>query len=274
MKTYIYALLLACSTFVLHGQVATIKKSYPTNNIQTVAFDFQWSDVVFEEADGNELQINANVEINGGEANDNFEIKSRSSNGRLDISTDVIDMDKITKMITVKHNGTKYRIRKTSGYKKRLKELKDELGLDRIDSYNEGVDIDISITIKLPKALKLMVESTYGDVELSQLGNEMNIDNTYGHINITFDPNQKLKDTYLNATYAFIDVSIPASFNANIDLKTSYGKLFTDMDIDIDTKRSSQEAFSNHIVGKLNSGGPALKMKSTYGKVYLRELKM
>ncbi|MEL6843975.1 MAG: hypothetical protein AAFP02_12265, partial [Bacteroidota bacterium] len=70
-----------------------------------------------------------------------------------------------------------------------------------------------------------------------------------------------------------VDLTVPRGFNAEVDLTTKYGDLLTDLDIDIDTERSKEKEFYQHVVGTVGSGGARVQCKTPYGNVYLREAK-
>ncbi len=251
---------------------STVKKSYNTSGINTLKGDFTWGDVKITNWDGDRVEVEASVSINNGENDDAFIIDSDQSGGTLNINTYIKDMDDLPKMVTIKHKGEKYYFKKEGDYKSKIRQLKKELGTESFNTYSNGVAVEIDLVIKVPSNLKLNLESTYGDIDLEKCSNAMDIHNTYGHINAVFDSRANLPEADLFSTYSFVDVSIPSNANLNIEMNTSYGSLFTDMDIDIDRSASKEKAFFNKVVGKINSGGTSLKLKATYNNVYLRKI--
>ena len=265
-------LLIASLMTVSLGAQSTVNKSFQTQGVTTLKGDFTWGDVSITNWNENRIEISASVSINNGENDESFTIESNQSGSTLSIKTFIKNMDKLPKMVTVRHNGEKYTFKKGNNYKKQIEDLKKELGVDKFKNYNTGVDVDIQLSIKLPAGLKLELESTYGGINLDKCANAMAIHNTYGSIKAVFDSQSKAANADLFSTYSYVDVSVPANSNLDVVMHTNYGSLFTDMDINIDKSASEEKAFYNKVVGKVNQGGSSLKLKATYNNVYLRRI--
>ncbi len=269
MKTFFLLSLSLLLCLQIEAQT-NINKSFQASGLTSLKGDFTWGDVSISNWNENRIEITGTVTINNGENDEAFRLETEQSGGVLSIKTYVKDMNDLPKMVTVIHDGEKYSFKKDDNYKKKLKELKEQLGVDNFNTYNNGVDLDIKLQIKLPANVKLDLESTYGDIDLDKCSNAMDILNTYGHINAVFD-NGSMKDAELVSTYSFVDVSVPANANLDVTMHTNYGNLFTDLDVNIDKTASKEKAFYNKVVGKVNSGGASLKMKATYNNIYLRK---
>jgi len=80
--------------------------------------------------------------------------------------------------------------------------------------------------------------------------------------------NMKQNPSSLYSVYGLVDVTLPASTKTDVHLTSQYGDMFTDFDIKVgaDSKISS-----SRVQGKINGGGPELRVNSTYQSVYLRK---
>ena len=167
------------------------------------------------------------------------------------------------------------------------------------DSWKAG----ISLTIKVPQSdatLKLSTVSN-GDISVTNVNGEMEISNVNGAIHLTnvsgsavantvngpviatfksIDPKAAMAFSTLNGN---VDVSFPASFKANLKLKSDMGEMYTDFDMETDksqakVNRTNQNGMyrvntENWIYGKINGGGPEMMMKNMHGNIYIRKAK-
>jgi len=251
---------------------SSVERAFNASGLTTLKGDFTWGDVTITNWNENRVEITGSISINDGESDDAFRIETEQSGGTLSITTYIENIDDLPKMVTVIHEGQKYYFKKEGDYKQQIEKLKKDLGADNFNTYSTGVSTEIKLTIKAPAGMKLELESTYGDIELDKCANEMDVQNTYGHINAVFKANGRLPSAKLISTYSFVDVSVPNNAGLDVELHTNYGSLFTDLDIAIDKSASKEKAFFNKVVGKVNNGGSSLKMKATYNNVYLRKI--
>lgn len=76
----------------------------------------------------------------------------------------------------------------------------------------------------------------------------------------------------LHSTYGLVDVALPANGNADVILTTTYGKMYTDFDIETKSTRSDNCAWcAQKMVGSINGGGSEIALSSTYSNIYLRK---
>ena len=123
----------------------------------------------------------------------------------------------------------------------------------------------------IPEQLFLRTDLTYGDLQLQNVANPMDAENTYGHIIATFDHGNLNADCTITSTYSFVDVSLPSNSKVDLSLQTNYGEIYSDLAFTYDNEKSVDEMFHNEIVGTLNDGGRELVLKSPYNNVYLRK---
>ncbi len=271
MRTYCIMLMVCLGTVSLHAQ-STIEKSFNASNLNELKGDFTWADVEITGWNEERVEVLASISINNGENDDAFQLEVDQSGNTLRLKTDIEGMDDLPKMITVIEDGQKYYFKRKGDYKKQIEQLKKDLGVDDFQTYSTGVMQEVKLTIKVPARMALQLESTYGDIVLKNCSNAMNVQNTYGSVEAIFPKSGTFNDATLVSTYSFVDVSIPANAGIDVVLNTSYGSIFTDLDIDIDRAASEEKAFYNKVVGRVNGGGTEVKMKAKYSNVYLRKI--
>ena len=243
-----------------------INKTIPAGKAQSIYINLEYADVQISSWDRSEIRITGTVMINQGDHNDAFKLESRQQGGSLNIKTFIEGIENLPKYTTVKKDGKTYYFKEKSN-----KEIRKELGEGSYSMISNGVEIEISLQIKIPAGLKLEIDATYGDIKLENCQNKMDIQNTYGHILAIFGQQDFADEIKLQSTYSFVDVSLPARSAVSVELDSNYGKIYTDHDINIDKNRSKEKNFSNRIVGTLNRGGKILTLKADYNNIYLRK---
>jgi len=155
---------------------------------------------------------------------------------------------------------------------------------------------------------ELDVSVSYNKIKLENNTGPMNIKTLYGSIDAIFAGEIK-GPVSIVSVYGYVDVSLPLATKANVELSTSYGKLYAaegfKIEIDpaakekttekrINTDRGDQyvdfsttinnavssamstvnsnfNRNSDSIKGKINGGGADMILKSSYKNVYLRD---
>jgi len=138
---------------------------------------------------------------------------------------------------------------------------------------------DDGYTIKIPNGLNLYVEhsTTYGDdvqikgvsgeIEISVNYNDVMLEDisgpvaaktVYGDLESVFSSVSQSNPISLVSVYGHVDVSVPSSTKANLNVKTNYGALYSDLDIKIKTVDESgnmKSLSTKRVIGTLNGGG-------------------
>lgn len=119
---------------------------------------------------------------------------------------------------------------------------------------------------------EIEVSANYNSIELENVTGPMAINTVYGQIDANFEKAPTANAVSLHSVYGNVDVSLPAGAKADLTLSTSYGKIFTDLDIEMKKEESGmREISSSKISGTLNGGGVDMRLKSTYKNIYLRK---
>ena len=273
------AILLFCLIFftgMLFSQELRIEKMYPVTD-NSVKIEMDYADAEIKHWNGAEIQITGTALINQGEDNDALVIETSQSGETLIIDTYIKDVRKLPSLIIGLKDGKKMYLGKTKsegGYGKWRNWKDDEKFSDyaeyEFDDLRIGPEIEVALTILVPKGIDLEVYSTYGDIDLQDPEGDFDIKNTYGYIDARFSSAPRA-DITLFSTYDFVDVTLPDNANVDFVLNTNYGEILTDLDLKIDRARSESGSFHEVIAAKLNNGGPTLKLKATYDKIYVRK---
>ena len=160
---------------------------------------------------------------------------------------------------------------------------------------------DITFDISVPRNFSLelsavhgggiTVENVSGDMEISNVNGEIRLINVSGSavtntvngdIKATFDsinPDKPMAFSNLNGD---IDVTLPANTSITTKMKSEWGEIFTDFEMNINrsdngkiNKSSNSGTYkvsvNNWIYGEINGGGPEYLFKSMRGDIYIRK---
>lgn len=168
----------------------------------------------------------------------------------------------------------------------------------RISGASPKHDIDFTITVPRNFSLKLSavnggditVENINGEIEISNVNGGINLQNVggsavlntvNGSITATFDRVAENKPMAFSNLNGNIDVTLPANAGVSAKMKSEWGEVFTDFEMDI--RRNSDEvksgtdsgvykvSINNWIYGEINGGGPEYLFKSMRGDIYIRK---
>ena len=258
MKQLIALLYLYSIALTLPAQTQ-ISKTIPAVEIQSADFNFQRADVTFSTWDKNEILIEGVVSINLGEVDDAFSIDVNSRNGQVSIATSV-ELDNIPQGTFVTKNG------------KTIKVDKGNNSISNYDCITNGHFVEIDLTVKIPRNLAIDIESLYGRISIENIVSQVTVHNTYGSVEARVATENKLGDIDLKSTYAEVDLSLPKNTEASMELKTDYGQIYTDLDMNIKSNKSMKRSFMGEkIKSTLNGGGTKIKLESNYSNVYVRQ---
>lgn len=137
----------------------------------------------------------------------------------------------------------------------------------------------------------LMVENVNGEMDLSNVNGEVTLRNVGGSALVN-TVNGDIKATFTqvsaNKPMAFsnlngdIDVTLPADAEVTAKMKSDWGEVYTDFDMNIQSSsgkkvRTSSNggtyniSVNNWIMGNINGGGPEYLFKSLRGDIYIRK---
>lgn len=125
------------------------------------------------------------------------------------------------------------------------------------------------------------IKATNGDVEMIDVGGACIVNSVNGDIEVAMKevfPNAPMSFTGLNGD---IEISLPADTKFTGKMKTDYGDVFTNFDIQLDRSSNSKEISNNDgtytvvvnkwITGTVNGGGPEYLFKTLHGDIEIRK---
>ena len=192
-----------------------------------------------------------------------------------------------------------------------LEDTYNRNGLRKISTGGAGVEVteennqvniktsanhdDIDLEIWVPEMFSVMVNLTHGDIYVEGVNGEHSIKATNGDIkmidikgsvlcnSINGDIEVEFLEVTRNAPMSFnglngdIEVSLPSDAKFNGKMKTDYGDVYTNFDIEIDrtgnkTETSGQDGVysitvNSWITGTVNGGGPEYLFKTLHGDI-------
>ncbi len=148
-----------------------------------------------------------------------------------------------------------------------------------------------AVDIYLPKSQNISVTNTWGgrtriegfsgEVEAkSNLNGALVLKNLTGAITayslnsgieVAFQNINKDAPIDIRTTNGEIDVTLPQKTNANVELSSRNGDIYSNFDIKRKEKDGLTSFSERNIKGSINSGGVSIKLKSTNGTIYLRK---
>ncbi len=245
MKT----ILLACLCMLIssiHAQTI-VNRSISTAAAKEINFNFDFPKVIkFSTWDKNEVAITASVSINGGDNNDAFVLEEKKENDAITITGKIKDFDKLPRVYTVQEKNSKDKL--TFRTKEAWNEYMQKNGKTNLNYWGSNVDIEITVEIKVPANTTTGVKATYGIVELSNFNGPITV----------------------NATYGGIGASIQEPQVGSVSATTKYGQIYTNMQLNV-TDKLEKDFYTS--ITATTGRGPAYKLNSTYGNLYLRKQK-
>jgi hypothetical protein len=242
MKTILTAvcmIIIGCAT-----AQTKVEKSYPVKPGQKVELAFDYPKLVrISTWDKNEVSVTAMVSINEGDNDDAFVLENeQSADGSLSIRNHIKDMKNLPKMYTIVRAGKKTTFRTKEAYHQFI----SENGRSGNQMTSEGVDMEITVEVKVPANTATHLNAKYGIVEMKNFNAPATV----------------------SATYGGIDASITPATTGKLQATTHYGQMYTNLDLTLTSK--SEKDFYSSITAEPGKGH-AYILKSTYGNLYLRK---
>ena len=240
MKT-LSIFILSLVTGMLAAQTP-VTKSFATKSGQKIIFQFDYPELIKVSTwEKNEIGITGTVSINGGENDDAFEITQSPSGNALIIEGRVKNIKQLPHRYTINRGEEKVTFKTLEDFEK----YKKDHGRD-FSFTSTGVDIDITLEIKVPRNMETKIEAKYGIVEVRDFAGPLAVDATYGGV----------------------DVVVQTNITGELIAETGYGEIYSNLDV----KFSGTDLGDFHTQVSVKPGtGPRYSFESKYGNVYLRK---
>lgn len=127
---------------------------------------------------------------------------------------------------------------------------------------------------------ELEISAVNGDIELGDISGTVLVNSVNGDMNVDFNevtPGSPMSFTGVNGD---MEIAFPADARFTAKMKTEWGDVYTNFDMDIDREGSRSEsdseegfkiAINKWIIGKVNGGGPEFLFKTLHGDISIRK---
>lgn len=183
----------------------------------------------------------------------------------------------------------------SAGVDLEIEEYKNEVSIK-----SEGWANTLYLELEVPKNINIdisknmgediIVENIIGDVNMeASIGSIyakgitglVNASSSTGEISVHFDAIPEAKSMIFSSETSEIDLTMPEDYKANLKMRTDFGDIYSDLDIQIEQnpdkiKRSSNDGklkiyTDNWTTASLNGGGPEIKIQTKMGDIFLRK---
>jgi hypothetical protein len=244
MKNTTILLLLLFLTTGLYAQTQ-VNKTIPVSKGQKIKMTFDYPKLITVTTwDKNEIQITGTVSINNGENDDSFILEFKTNGDEVTVDSYIKDMKNLPHTITIVEDGKTIMFRT----KEDFKQYQEENG-KKYSRMSWGTNIEITLEIKIPEHTETKVKSTYGMVEVKKFLGGLDVDATYGGI----------------------DVALEVKSTGELVAETNYGQIYSNLNTKFNGSNTREEAFHMVVTAKPGSG-ERYNFESKYGNVYLRKL--
>jgi len=107
----------------------------------------------------------------------------------------------------------------------------------------------INYQVYLPRNAKLKLETINGDIDIKGAS----------------------APVFSKTISGYVDFTWPKSKGANLAMKTITGEVYTDLDIDLKSKKQKNPMVGYLLEGTVNGGGPDVRLESISNNVYVRK---
>jgi len=229
-----------------------VNKSLSTAGASEIRMNFKYPELIkISTWDKNEVSVTGRASINNGLNDDAFKLGLEKDGSVINITSNIENLDKLPQKIMIKKDGMKYFFDTDNINDPKIKAFHEEHGDGNYQYQMHGVIKEIKLEIKVPKSIKLNIQSKYGLVEATNVTAAVTIDAKYGGI----------------------DISLPNASSRSLTARTKYGELYSDLDLEVDRSQSASGQYYKWttVVAKLNGGGTDCLLESKYGNVYIRK---
>lgn len=144
--------------------------------------------------------------------------------------------------------------------------------------------VSISIDYKSPFTYgNIDIEGLSSEVEINTMNDDINLKNVTGplvlhsingSINVNFSTINQQSPISITSINGDIDLTMPASTPANLNMSTMHGEIYTNFDIAFDKEEKEGLKFvggGNKMEGTINAGGVELTLRCINDNIYLRK---
>ena len=230
MKKIVILALLSVITLQAQKEVS-FNENLKTNQDLYLNFKFA-QDIKVEHGNTNQVIIKASVNIEDGDGNDAFSIKTDNSSGRLKVYSDFGDY------------------------------FKNKWNDKRRRNYNSNTEINYVVIV--PKGVNLKVKSISGSLYIDTFNGDLVTDLISGDVTIK-KYNGELR---LKTISGVLDVTVN---KADLNAKSLTGTIYSDIEFKKDHSKKHYNGSQNKVSKQINGGSEPLDMETISGNIYIRK---
>ena len=122
---------------------------------------------------------------------------------------------------------------------------------------------------------EIEIKSKTADIKMMNITGPVIANSTSGDVEIAMDALSQMGPTSISLVSGFIDIAMPASAEANLQLSSISGEIYTDLDVELKgvqdgPLRRLGVGVGRKVQGTLNGGGVEVNLKTISGDIYLR----
>lgn len=161
-----------------------------------------------------------------------------------------------------------------------MRKINFDISVPRNFSLNISVVHGDDLTIQNVNG-ELEVSHVNGDVSLNNVGGSATVNTVNGDITATFQTVATDKPMAFSNVNGDIDITLPDNARVSAKMKSDWGEVYTDFEMDINNSDEDRldtsepgvfkVSVNNWINGTINGGGPEYMFKSMRGDIYIRK---
>ncbi|NNF34594.1 MAG: hypothetical protein HKN68_10820 [Saprospiraceae bacterium] len=258
-------------SLILQAQVLSVNEVYnPSSSTDEIYIDSEYGSMEIVMASVSEIKVEGTVMINMGNGNEAYSISGNQEGNTFVINTELEEDGLEEMMILKKKDGTKKIIIKDKGKSININDHDDDT--EGWQYMNYGYDVEIDLTITIPRGKKVKVRSEFGAVKAVNLDRDVDIKCTYSGAELVQDNIRNGQRIDVISTYSHVDVTMPSSSTIDLKLRTDYGKIYSNHEINVDLSSNRDvPPHGDQVIVKMNGGGSKVTLKSDYSNIYFRK---
>ena len=173
---------------------------------------------------------------------------------------------------------------------------------NQVDIGTQSIQRTVDVTLQVPRLTSLRLKTVNnGDITVTGVEGELDVDDVNGEVTlknvsgnavahalngrllVTFNRINPQKAMAFSSLNGDVDVTFPADLKANLSMTSDRGDVFSDFDIQLETRAPIQTATTGSreggrfrvsvdktVRGKINGGGQEIQFKNFNGNIYIR----
>jgi len=228
MKKTILLIIILISFVSINAQ-RIVEKTIKVKKGQDIELDFQFADdIIIKTWNKNEIYVKVSVNINDNIDNEDFILNVFDEKSEIEIKSEIKNLgNKSENTITLRKD--------------------EETG----EYHYKGncTQMDLFFEVFIPQGTNLEVKTISGNIEVTDLESEMNLESISGDVDLTLAQNIK----------------------ADIEMSTISGEIYSNMNLDYGDEETLHRIGGIEISSKLNGGGISIDLETISGDILLRK---